>query len=169
MREMSSSKGARLMGYSTVFEGAIYLNHALDESLYAFLKKLNETRRMKRDPQVLKQMGYSGDYGVEGEFFVEGGGLYGQAHDESILNFNEPPCTQPSLWCQWIPTEDRTAIVWDEGEKFYGAAEWMYYLIETILKPKGYVASGEIFAQGEDPNDRWILSVEENEVCIIYL
>lgn len=157
------------MGYTTEFEGRIELDRALDEELYNLLIKLNHTRRMKRDPEKLKEMGFTGDYGVEGEFFVEGTGSYGQGEDDSILDYNRPPGTQPGLWCQWTPTDDRKGLEWDEGEKFYHAGEWMMYLVDRILKPAGYVANGVIHAQGEDRDDTWDLCVVNNKVFVNYL
>lgn len=141
------------MGYTTEFEGKFKLNKELDEDTYEFLIKLAKTRRMKRDVSILKSMGYKGDYGVDGEFFVYGAGDFGQGYDESIIDFNRPPKTQPGLWCQWIPTEDRAHIEWDGGEKFYNYKEWLKYIIDNILKPRGYLLSGEVTYQGEDFGD----------------
>jgi len=83
--------------------------------------------------------------GDEGAYFVGGLGLRGQDADPSVTDHNTPPgqlsyggvenefrdryeerqrrieageC-QPGLWCQWIPSDDGTAIEWDGGEKFY--------------------------------------------------
>lgn len=146
------------MGYDTRFEGRINLNKKLDEETYNFLVKLSETRRMKRN--------LGPEYGVEGEYFVDGEGLFGQDNTPDVIDHNEPPRTQPGLWCHWIPTEDRQGIVWDEGEKFYEAPKWMEYILNRILKPKGYVGNGEIEAQGEDMSDRWTLVVNNNQVYI---
>lgn len=150
------------MGYTTDFEGKFKLNKELDEDTYNFLIKLAETRRMKRDVSVLKSMGYEGDYGVEGEFFVDGAGDFGQDYDESIIDFNRPPKTQPGLWCQWIPTEDRTHIEWDGGEKFYNYREWLKYIIDNILKPNGYLLSGKVTYQGEGYGDFGSIMVKNN-------
>ena len=70
----------------------------------------------------------------------------------------------PGWNCQWVPTEDGTAIVWDEGEKFYQSPEWMDYLIKNHLQ--GYVLNGTISAQGEEPDDMWLLHVKDNRVSI---
>lgn len=154
------------MGYTTYFDGQIELDKPLTDELYDFLIKFSNTRRMKRDVNKLKEMGYDGDYGVEGEFFVDGEGAFGQRFDDSIIDVNQPPHTQPGVWCQWIPTDDRMAITWDGGEKFYHADEWMKYLVERILAPKGYVANGEIFATGEDSDDLWKIKVVDNQVNV---
>ena len=47
---------------------------------------------------------------------------------------------QPGLWCQWVPNASGTAIVWDEGEKFYYYIEWIKYLIEHFLRAVGLQA-----------------------------
>ena len=39
----------------------------------------------------------------------------------------------PGYWCQWVPTDDGDALVWDEDEKFYNAEEWMKYIIDNFL------------------------------------
>ena len=146
------------MGYTTDFEGAFELDRPLDEETYALLVGLNTTRRMKRK-------GLDPKYGTDGEFYCEpGSDGYGQDRDESIVDYNAPPSTQPGLWCHWTPTDDRTQLVWDEGEKFYYYTEWIVYLIERILKPRGYVVNGGVTWQGEDSDDFGKLVVKDNTV-----
>lgn len=70
----------------------------------------------------------------------------------------------PYLYCQWVPTEDGDAIVWDEGEKFYSSPEWMDYLIKNHLQ--GHTLNGTITAQGEEPGDMWVLHVRNNVVSV---
>lgn len=144
------------MGYTTEFEGRFTLNRQLDPETLLFLQKFNGTRRMARK--------LGPEYGVEGEFYVDGGGYAGQAKDASIVDFNRPPRTQPGLWCQWRPTDDGAAIEWDGGEKFYRYVEWLEYLIANILAPKGYALSGEVKWQGEDMSDRGVIRVSDNKV-----
>ena len=81
--------------------------------------------------------------GIDGEYFVGGGGCAGQKHDRSIIDYNRPPRTQPGLWCQWVvtKTQDGTDVIaWDGGEKFYDYVEWLCYLIEHFFKPWGIYA-----------------------------
>lgn len=148
------------MGYTTDFEGRVEIEPPLNQKEIDYLTKFNETRRMNR---------------TKGPYFVEGSGFMGQERDDDIRDYNHPPEGQPSLWCQWVPTEDGTAIVWDEGEKFYESPEWMAYLIEHFLgrNPKaksvlpfleGHTLNGTISAQGEDPKDKWLLHVQDNKV-----
>ena len=145
------------MGYTTDFEGRFKLNKKLDEDTHNYLCKFSETRRMKRKFP-------NNEHGVDGEFFVDGGGDFGQEHDASVVNYNQPPKTQPGLWCQWTPSDDGMFIEWNGGEKFYDYVEWLTYITKNFLEPKGYKLSGEVFWQGEDSGDRGIIVVLNNQI-----
>lgn len=144
------------MGYTTDFSGEFKIDKEVDEETYKLLDGLNKTRRMAR--KVSKK------YGVEGEFYINGKGEMGQAHDKTVIDNNRPPKTQPGLWCQWSICEDRTTICWDGGEKFYEYTEWIRYLIDKILKPRGYTVNGNVRWQGEEPEDSGIICIEGNNV-----
>lgn len=148
------------MGYTTEFEGQVKIEPPLSSEEVAYLQKFNGTRRMYRE---------------KGPYYVGGSGSYGQGHDEDIHNYNGAPPGQPNLWCQWQPTDDGTAIMWDEGEKFNHSLEWMSYLIDHFIgsNPRanselpflvGHTCNGEIVATGEDTDDNWKLVVENNVV-----
>lgn len=155
------------MGYTTSFDGEVTITPPLNAAEITYLKKFNETRRMNR--------GF-------GPYFVDGSGSYGQAQDDDIIDYNRPHETQPGLWCKWVPSESGAAIVWDGGEKFYEAGEWMIYLINNFLKPGAeaykssdpqfneftfdHVCEGIIYAQGEDPDDVYRIVAHENEVTV---
>lgn len=70
----------------------------------------------------------------------------------------------PGFWCQWVPTEDGWGIEWDQGEKFYEYVEWLRYIIQHLLQPKGYVLNGEINWSGEDSEDLGKIIVKDNVV-----
>ena len=151
------------MGYTTDFYGQVEIAPALSQEEIDFLTKFSETRRMDRE---------KGPYYIEGS---DGQWGHGQGRDDDIKDYNHPPEGQPSLWCQWIPAEDGTALGWDGGEKFYEADKWMAYLIEHFIgeKPKaaevlpflkGHVCNGEIEAKGEDCDDLWQIVVANNQV-----
>lgn len=146
-----------------------------------YLEQFSQTRRVQRK---------TGPYTVKPYTTVSN-----ERGDSDIIDFNTPPPGQPGLWCNWIPggSEPRpellgghsppgAVIEWNQGEKFYNAAEWMAYLIDHFLKPGAeasktgialfslftfdHVVNGQIEAQGEDPDDRWMLIVENNEVSV---
>jgi len=149
------------MGYTTDFQGAFTLNRKLDPITHQFLAKLNHTRRMKRDMGADSQRH---QYGIDGEFYVDGGGSHGQDRDDTIVDYNKPPSTQPSLWCQWIPSTDGREIVWDGAEKFYEYRAWLAYIIASILAPRHYHLTGNVHYQGEDPDDNGMIIVVENQI-----
>lgn len=162
------------MGYTTDFMGSLQFNEPVEDWVIEYLDNFNKTRKMKRDPEKIKELFpnwkaqcFNGNLGVEGEFFVGGLGCYGQTTDASVLNHNQPAKTQPGLWCQWIIDEEGN-LAWDGGEKFYNYVEWLEYLIDNIFEPLGYVLNGQIEFQGEDPDDFGTIDVEENIVDVQY-
>jgi len=158
------------MGYTTDFEGSFTLDKPLTEAQAAYLKAFNETRRMKRNADIAatmpdeKRLAVNLPIGVDAEYFTGGVGYMGQDRDDSVIESNYPPSTQPSLWCQWIPSSDRTAIEWDDGEKFYHYVEWLEYIITHFLKPWGYTLNGTVKWFGEDKEDLGIIICDNNEV-----
>ena len=104
--------------------------------------------------------------GDQGGYFVGGIGFAGQTDDASVVEHNHAPAGQPGLWCQWVPTEDSTAILclWDECEKFYNYNEWIVYLIENFLKPWGYSLTGNVDWEGEDNADFGTIFIQDNDV-----
>jgi hypothetical protein len=105
--------------------------------------------------------------GPEAGYFVGAQGYRGQDEDDSVLDYNRPPKGQPGLWCQWIPNEEGTAIVWDGVEKFYSYGEWLTYLIKHFLQPWGYVLNGEMRWEGEEEGDSGTIFVESNAVELV--
>lgn len=158
------------MGYTTDFSGSFDLNKPLSKEHKAFLEKFAQTRRMERKQTVASKMedpvriDAGLPIGKEGAYFVGGKEDFGQGQDDSIVNYNTPPSGQPSLWCQWTPNENGTAIEWDGGEKFYEYVDWIEYLINNFLKPWGYILNGEVEWFGEDRDDRGMIIVVNNDV-----
>jgi len=161
------------MGYTTEFKGAFKLDKKLKQAEIDYLKAFSASRRMARDVTQLSSTpvmkAVNVDMGIEGANYVsENSGNFGQNATEEVIDFNSPPDPLPSLWCQWIPTEDGMSIVWDESEKFYNYTDWISYLIETFLKPWGYTVNGEVIWRGEDTEDVGVIEVKDNVVRKYY-
>mgnify|MGYP001081153724 FL=1 len=129
------------MGYSTDFWDEFTIDKPLDDETYALLEGLSQTRRMSRDIVKLGKRVYEienptpedianweKEFGCEGEFWVGDTEQRGD-RTEDVINGNQPPATQPGLWCQWEILEDRQTIIWDGGEKFYEYIAWIEYII----------------------------------------
>lgn len=158
------------MGYTTEFQGKFNLTPALNADQVKYLKQFALTRRMKRNPQIAinmqdpKREAVGLPIGKDGEYFVGGLGHGGQNDDPSIVKYNNPPTTQPGLWCQWMPSEAGDFIAWDEGEKFYYYVEWLRYIIDNFLKPWGIEANGTVRWRGEDFDDMGTIRVSSNNI-----
>lgn len=173
------------MGYTIKYSGSFDLNKPLTKKLAKYLLDFSRTRHFKRDLP---------DFGIEGEFFIDPTekkinfwdnfqkyAKVGLTHEEvlvklreecKIIDYNHPPISQPGLWCQWIPTEDRSAIKWDENEKFYNADKWLTYIIENFLKPKGYILDGIVSFHDsgldEYQEEYGYIVVKDNKVIVKY-
>ena len=154
------------MGYTTDFTGCVRIEPPLNAAEAEFLQRFADSRRMRY---------------VEGPYVVD------ESRPVTEDGYNLPSDGQPGLWCQWVPCEGvaddnrvhpAAALEWDQGEKFYESAEWMKYLIDHFLKPGAvaegqpgfeaftfdHVVNGVIEAQGEYPDDKWKLIVNDNVV-----
>lgn len=141
-----------------------------NQALY-LINLLSATRRMKRDMSVFTR--YPNYFGVNGEFYADTSKEsledFGQIPDESILDFNSPSLTQPSLWCQWVikTTKDNKLVLrWDGREKFYCYTEWLTYLVKNICTPKGIKLNGTMHWKGEMPDDIGVITVTDNVIHI---
>lgn len=156
------------MGYTTDFEGSFNITPNVSESHQNYINKFSETRRMKRNSKICEtlsddvRLSVGLSVGKFGEYFVGGTGYAGQGDDSSVLDHNNPPPSQPGLWCQWIVEDNQ--LLWNECEKFYDYVEWLKYLIEHFFKPWGYTLNGTVEYQGEDPGDFGKIVVEYNVV-----
>lgn len=152
------------MGYHTDFMGEFTINEPVNDEVAALLRRLQQTRRMKRNNQLLIEAGF-GDCGEDGEFFCLDDGNYGQnSHPASIVNYNQPPATQPGLWCQWELQEDNQTIEWDGQERFYNYVEWIQYLIDKVLAPNHYTVERLVVYRGEDFEDFGSIHISNNQV-----
>jgi hypothetical protein len=160
------------MGYSTEFSGHFTITPPLNAAEVDYLRKFSDSRRFRRDASP-----DGAPYAVEPSDFTLTGSEAAELR-ASGGNYNGTPDGQPGLWCDWWPTTDGTAYVWNGSEKTYASAAWLRYLIEHFLGPDGaakgqpgfeaftfdHVLNGVVQAQGDDGDDRWALIIEDNTV-----
>lgn len=160
------------MGYSTEFEGSFAVTPGLSQEHIDYLYTFSDTRRMKRDPEILKDFPdplrevVGLPLGIDGEFFISGKGSSGQDKDKSVIDYNEPPSTQPGLWCQWIPANGGNSIEWDGNEKFYDYIGWIKYIIANFMKPWGYSLNGTVKWRGKSFDDIGKIVITDNVVQV---
>ena len=154
------------MGYTTDFSGSMKITPPIDEETKNLINGLNKSRRMGRDTNKLKELGFNGNYGIEAEFFHDIEAMsklgYDEYHDPTIININRPPKTQPGLWLGWL-INDEGELEWDGMEKFYHYRQWLQYLMDNILIPRGYTLNGSISYQGEDHHDVGCITIKNNK------
>ena len=68
----------------------------------------------------------------------------------------------PGFWCDW--ETDGRSMYWNGNEKSYDMLEWANLLIERFLKPWGVQVTGSVYAQGEEPSDRWGMLAEGDTI-----
>ena len=156
------------MGYTTDFFGKFDIDRKLKEEHARYLFAFQNVRHMRRDEKIASKMSdpvreATGlPIGNEAAYFVGGD----EGMDASILNYNEPPRGQPGFWCNWTPSIDGKAILWNEREKFYNYVDWLTYLMFHFLNTWGYVLNGEVEWQGEDRDDFGLIVVANSKVTI---
>lgn len=109
------------MGYTTAFEGRFKLNRFLKSEHAAYLKAFSKQRHMQWRVDAIETLPDPVREAAELPLGENGGYYVGDAPEDEIflLDENEPPTSQPGLWCQWAPTDDGEWIEWNGMEKFY--------------------------------------------------
>lgn len=164
------------MGYSTDFTGRLEIRPPLNAHETAYLTAYAETRHQPRR---------SGPYTVAADPHNP------NAIGDADVTDHGPDPELPNIWCDWQPTPDGTALVWNGAEKSYSAPEWIAYLIDTFLRPAAalirelahpvpgrtyppqlaaftfdHTVTGTIHAQGAGEHDRWRITVTDNQVHV---
>jgi hypothetical protein len=151
------------MGYSTDFYGFWTLTPALSLAQTDYLQKFSRTRRVKRDPDAIKNnrrlAGIGLDLGVDAEYFVDT-----EDEDASIVDLNLPPGNQPSLWCQWRVNDRGDRLEHTGGEKFDEYVEWLEYLVERFFLPWGIKINGLVKYEGGTLVDAGTIEIIDNRI-----
>jgi hypothetical protein len=174
------------MGYTTTFTGAFRVEPPLSADQTRYLKAFADSLHLKRSANALEdepdplREAVGLPLGQDACYFV---GDVAKGHDAydhpSVIDHTAQPAGQPSQRCQWIPSPARQFLVgsegasvveraqwigWDGEEKFYGYVEWLEYMIKHFLEPWGYKLTGSVEWEGEDGEDRGIISISGNQV-----
>ena len=76
----------------------------------------------------------------------------------------------PGFWCDWMVdvrggAADR--LTRNGTEKSYEMDAWLDLLIQQFFKPWGVKVTGKMFAQGENPTDRWTMQVGDDQQVMV--
>lgn len=115
------------MGYTTDFIGHIEIDPPLNTAEQHYLLAFSASRRYDRA---------DGAYAVPGNPSAE----YDKPTAD-IDTYDTLAPGQPSLWCGWQPSGDGGCLSFDGIEKFYGATQWLAYLIDHFLAPQALAAN----------------------------
>lgn len=164
------------MGYTTDFDGSLKFNKQVTEELKEYINRFSATRRMPRDNDKIKEIYpnwadfcFCRNLGNKGEYFAPISFDYGQEKDPSIIDYNAfRDHVQPSLWCNWVISEDGWYLEWNGAKKFYSYDDWLEYMIAKFFAPLGYVLNGDIHWQGEESTDFGTIHVVDNVIEMQY-
>lgn len=156
------------MGYTTEFTGEVQVSPRLNAAERDYLRKFSQSRRMASPL-----------------------GPYALNTEDAAPDSNAVPEGQPGLWCQWVPNDNGSCLVWDGHEKFYRSSAWMTYRIDTFLRRGARVQHdlehpvpgweypdalreftcdhslfGTVLATGQD-GASWRIEVHDNEVTVV--
>jgi len=72
----------------------------------------------------------------------------------------------PGYWCGWLPTADRSYIVWDGQEKFYHYIEWLNFIVDRHLEPWGVTVTGTVRWTGETKEDKGRIRFDQSVMTV---
>jgi hypothetical protein len=121
------------MGYTTDFIGHIEVAPHLNPAEQNYLLAFAASRRFDRP---------GGPYEVPGNPSAERG-----ERPADVDTYNATAPGQPSFWCDWVPCWNGHCLSYDGREKFYGATQWLTYLIDHFLASQAHAQGSEGFAE----------------------
>ena len=158
------------MGYTTYFDGGFSFNKKIDDRLRDYINGFANTRHMlyntekiKKDYEFYRIFTYDGNLGENGCLINDAKGLLDGFKTEYVLDYNNSGAC-PSLWAQWIVSDDGPELVWDGGEKFYEYDKWLVFYINNFFKKEDIILNGVSYYFGEDSQDAGFLIVDNNKV-----
>lgn len=120
----------------TKFHGTIALDRALSSEMSNYLRQFSKTRHCRRHVYPV--------CGVEGEFYLDTDSFDSCGIKTNVIDYHQSPETQPGLWCHWVPTENNQELYWNSDSQDLNHTEWLQYVIDKLLFPSGYYATGYV-------------------------
>lgn len=156
------------MGSTVRLFGRVEINPPLEKAQIEYLKQFANSRRMKRDPLLVKPLhdplreAVNLPLGVDAEYYV-GHPDYVDS-EVGVVDYNSEPGYQPDVWCGWTAFDDGTHLVDTGCDKFPKFKEWLEYMIKHFFEPWGRKLNGSILWSIQYGKYKGILSVTDNVV-----
>ncbi len=112
------------MSLSIEVIGELSINPPLNKQEIEYLKKFSNMRRCELN---------GGEYSTSKSITATYDDPSNLPHDEK---YNKVIKGQPSLWCQWVPTDDGKHIIFNNDSSDQNSGEWLPYLIEHFIGNK---------------------------------
>ncbi len=129
-------------------EGSLTITPPLEPAQRAYLGAFHASRRVARDPAVLGDVPDPARDAVHLPLGPEAGYFVADVNDETtgsgVIDVNRPALGQPSLYCDWVPTSDGSALEWAGEDSFEAPVEWIAYLDATFLGPWQRQVTGHV-------------------------
>lgn len=165
--------------YNIKFEGYFNITPKLSDYDRYYLLNFNLTPRYKRDPILLQkhyngQNGYKGDYGVDGEYFInykitaekdsiESDTFLNFLDDyKTIISDKQLPSDQPGVFCPWKPNDTGDKLIVSDSYQYNHNYGWLKWLITSFFKDK-YKLNGEFIIQSSNIKK---ISIKDNDIKI---
>lgn len=86
--------------------------------------------------------------------------------DTNIISMNDPPETQPDIYCHWIITNNGNGIKWNENEPPYNHITWLRYIIDNFIVPWDYILKGSVDFTNQYYDYNEIIILDDNIITI---
>lgn len=122
------------MGVHYEFLGHVTIDPPLNAAEREYLIAFSASRRWDRPsgPYTVPAHPREEDYAAEG---VPSNPPHPPVRGAGPWPGNRPSAGQPGLWCDWTPCPKGCCLSHNGAEKFYGAGEWLRYVIDHFLRP----------------------------------
>lgn len=175
------------------YEGYFKINPKLNDYDKYYLLNFNKTIHLKRNVSYLRDTykgrnGYNGIYGIYGEFFVNfvvdinGKDLDNETfsdfikHNDSIIDHEKSPPTQPNKYCPWVPNSNGDKLFFkpldkiiitnkNENKEYIESFQWMNWIVNNIIKNK-YKVNGYFEIINKKENYHKTLKINNNKFTL---
>jgi len=152
-----------------LFTGELTITPPLQQAQVQYLQAFSQSRRVRRNANIVAnepdslRLAVELPIGVEGEYFVGDGS--DEACLESIIDGNTPPSDQPSLYCCLSVNDTGTILLnGDPDNTARAVPHWIEYLVEHFFRRWNCAVNGTIDWMHEDWSQHGRLSVRNNVI-----